>query len=94
MGVASKPVEPRPHILQAPLRIAENLKLIHRCIIVEIIKISILYCYVYTMQFGIHKKKARGCNKVMVNFSEYLFYSNFFDKDFFSKSIHDNTMTS
>ena len=44
------------------------------CIILEIIKFSILYCYLYTVQFGIHEKKARGCSKVMVNFTTNLFY--------------------
>ena len=47
----------------------------HRCIIAEVIIFSILYCYVYTVQFGIHEKKARGCSKVMVDFTKNLFYN-------------------
>ena len=68
----------------------------------EIINFSILYCYVYTVQFGIHEKKARGCSKVMVDFTKNLFYNLqklyteafFLVKKILSELIHDLTMTS
>ena len=40
----------------------------------EIINFSITAMILYTVQFGIHEKKARGCSKVMVNFTKNLFY--------------------
>jgi hypothetical protein len=41
----------------------------------QMFNFSILYWYVYTVQFGIHEKKARGWIKVMVDFTKNLFYN-------------------
>ena len=43
--------------------------------VLQMFNFSILYCYVYTVQFGIHEKKARGWIKVMVDFTKNLFYN-------------------
>ena len=80
MGVASKPIEPRPQYFAGFLtygkrKFVENLKLIGSLLWkIGIINFPILYCRVYTVLFGIHEKKARGCSKVMVSFTKNLFY--------------------
>jgi hypothetical protein len=45
-----------------------------------------LYCCVYTVQFGIHEKKARGCSKVIVDFIKkicFLTFKSYILKQFF-----------
>ena len=63
MGVASKPIEPRPQYFAGFLtygkrKFVENLKLIGSLLWkIGIINFPILYCHVYTVLFGIHEKK-------------------------------------
>ena len=80
MGVASKLIEPLPPYFAGFLKYSkrkfvERLKLIGSLLWeMEIINFSITAMILYTVQFGIHEKKARGCSKVMVNFTKNLFY--------------------
>jgi hypothetical protein len=76
VGVASKPVEPRPPYFAGFLtygnrKFVENLKLIGALLWKSLSFQFYTAMYnVHTVQFGILEKKARGCSKAMVIFTK------------------------
>ena len=78
MGVASKPVEPRPLFFTGFLTYGKrkfvDLKLIG-ALLWKLLIFQFYTAIMYTAQFGIDKKKARGYSKVMANFTKNLFHN-------------------
>ena len=106
MGVASKPVEPRPQYFAGFLtygkrKFVENLKLIG-AVLWKLLSFQFYTAMYIPCNLEFMKKRPEAVARswqilqkiCSITFKSYISKQIFFDKDFFSESIYDLTMTS